>query len=73
MPDSIKKVKSTERKSGTASAGSDSSDLLSADAYTKCNDCGKFVKKREWVPKNHPWKKHALCSECFSNYDGPEY
>lgn len=43
--------------------------MLGNEMYHKrCHDCGKFVKKREWVPKNHAWKKHALCRECFSNY-----
>lgn len=44
-----------------------------ADFHTRCNDCGKFLKKKRWVPKDHSWKKHALCRECLSGYDGPEY
>ena len=40
--------------------------------HKKCHDCGKFVKKYEWVRKDHPWKTHALCDDCYSTYDEPE-
>ncbi|MDO9529116.1 MAG: hypothetical protein Q7J27_08150 [Syntrophales bacterium] len=40
------------------------------DNYLKrCGDCGRFVAKKYWIEKNHPWKHHPLCPECFSNYD----
>ena len=39
--------------------------------HTKCHDCGRFLFKEKWVSRQHPWKKHALCSECHSNYDHP--
>jgi len=37
--------------------------------HKKCNDCGHFLKKEQWVRKDHPEKKHALCSDCLSGYD----
>ncbi len=39
------------------------------DYHIHCHDCGKFVKRSEWVPKNHRWEKHALCGTCLSYYD----
>jgi len=39
--------------------------------YKKCHDCGQFLKKDRWVRRDHPWKRGALCRECFSNYDDP--
>ena len=41
------------------------------DFHWRCHDCGKAVKKDLWVPKDHRWKKHALCSNCLDNYDDP--
>jgi hypothetical protein len=29
------------------------------------------LKREFWVAKDHRWKKHALCSTCYSNYDDP--
>ena len=46
---------------------------VASEHHIKCHDCGHFLKRRLWVPKNHPWKKHALCRPCFSLYDPPEY
>ena len=43
-----------------------------SDCHTQCHDCGQFLKKHLWVPKDHRWKKHALCLDCLSNYDDPE-
>lgn len=43
------------------------------DYHKKCHDCGKFVPKKEWVPKDHRWKHHALCYDCWSNYDTGDY
>lgn len=40
-----------------------------SEFYVKCHDCGQFLKKDLWVPKNHRWKKHALCIKCLSDYD----
>lgn len=37
--------------------------------HHKCYDCGKFLKRDDWVEKNHKWKEHALYSECVSDYD----
>ena len=37
--------------------------------HNKCHDCGRFLKKELWVPKDHPRKAHALCRDCFSLYD----
>ena len=39
--------------------------------HTKCHDCGLFLRKDLWVPKDHSWKRHALCRDCLSNYDSP--
>jgi hypothetical protein len=39
--------------------------------HTRCHDCGIFLKKELWVPKDHPWKKHALCRKCHNLYDHP--
>lgn len=41
--------------------------------YKQCIDCGKFVPKGLWIPKSHPTYRGAMCRECLSNYDGPEY
>jgi len=41
--------------------------------HKRCHDCGQFVKRELWVPVDHPWKKHALCAECFSCYDDPDF
>ena len=41
--------------------------------HTHCHDCGKFLTKKLWVSKQHPWKNHALCAECLSDYDGGTY
>lgn len=41
--------------------------------HKRCHDCGQFLKKDLWVTKEHVWKKHALCSDCFNLYDSPEY
>lgn len=37
--------------------------------HKNCHDCGQFLERKLWVAKDHNWKKHALCAECFSNYD----
>jgi len=52
-------------------AASDQSDKDKEAHHVKCHDCGVFIKKELWVPKSHPWKKHALCWSCLSNYDDP--
>jgi hypothetical protein len=41
------------------------------DCHIRCHDCGQLLKKHLWVPKNHSWKKHALCLDCLSSYDDP--
>ena len=41
--------------------------------HTKCHDCGRFLKKSRWVRKDHKWKAHGLCSDCFELYDHPDY
>ena len=46
--------------------------MRKADCHTQCYDCGQFLKKHLWVPKDHRWKKHALCLNCLSQYDDPE-
>lgn len=38
--------------------------------HKRCHDCGQFLKKELWVSKDHKWKKHALCNDCLSNYNG---
>ena len=43
------------------------------DYHTNCHDCGRFLKKDRWVRKNHKYKQHGLCAECFSNYDDPRF
>lgn len=40
--------------------------------HKKCHDCGKFIKRYLWVPKDHRWKKHALCDDCLSCYEDHE-
>ncbi len=39
--------------------------------HKRCHDCGRFLKRELWVSRNHRWKKHALCSDCYSAYDDP--
>jgi len=43
----------------------------SKENHIRCHDCGRFIKKELWVPKDHEWKAHALCKECYSQYDWP--
>lgn len=47
--------------------------IVRSQYHDKCHDCGQFLKEEKWVAKNHQWKKHALCAECLSAYDYPEY
>lgn len=47
--------------------------LVKCQYHTKCHDCGRFLKKELWVAKDHKWKAHGLCKECFGLYDPPEY
>lgn len=67
-------------KTENTTAGGGASDLLQrgvmrkADCHINCHDCGQFLKRELWVAKDHPWKKHGLCSHCADNYDYyPEY
>ena len=53
------------------SASSSNDGLCAVDCHTRCNDCGQILPKKLWVPKNHAWKKCALCTECFNKYDSP--
>ena len=46
--------------------------MRKADCHINCHDCGQLLKKHLWVPKDHRWKKHALCLDCLSNYDDPD-
>ena len=39
------------------------------DHYTTCGDCGSFVAKDMWVPKDHEKYTHAMCRSCLSEYD----
>ena len=43
--------------------------MRKADCHINCHDCGQFLKRELWVAKDHPWKKHGLCSSCADNYD----
>ena len=47
----------------------DLNNLLFADHHTRCHDCGQFLKREDWVRKNHPWKQWVLCGPCYSEYD----
>lgn len=46
------------------------------DHHTRCRDCGHFVPKERWVPRE---SQHAargqrpLCAPCFDEYEGPLY
>lgn len=74
MEDSTEIAKGKEEAASTNHAcPSETDGYVPEKFHTKCHDCGKFLKKSKWVPKDHPRKEHALCSECYSNYDGPEY
>ncbi len=44
-----------------------------SEHHIKCHDCGQFLPKERWVPKDHPWKAHGLCRECFNLYDDPNF
>lgn len=37
--------------------------------HMQCNDCGKFLPKRRWVAVDDPYKSHALCLSCLSDYE----
>ena len=45
--------------------------LPPAEYHKNCHDCGRFLKKDEWVRKDDPRKAHGLCRSCFLNYDNP--
>ena len=47
--------------------------LLCGEHHKQCHDCGQFLNKDMWIRKDHPTYTHALCKNCISNYDGPEY
>jgi hypothetical protein len=41
-----------------------------ADYYTRCGDCGIFLKKERWVKKdNTRGYTKALCGDCLSSYE----
>ena len=40
--------------------------------HIRCHDCGRFIKRELWVPKDHVWKQHALCQDCLDTYDEPD-
>jgi len=40
-----------------------------AEYHTRCQDCGRFIKKEFWVVKYHIWKHYPLCLDCLSCYD----
>jgi hypothetical protein len=57
---------------GTAEvAGQSTASCSVPEFHKKCHDCGQFLERKLWVAKDHRWKQHALCTECFSNYDDP--
>lgn len=73
-PETIEMEDMERELEGTATVSdSPEFDLLDAKYHTKCHDCGRFLKKEFWVNKDHKWKGHALCTECFDLYDPPEY
>lgn len=37
--------------------------------HKNCNDCGQFVPKRRWIPKNTPNNERPLCMDCWCLYD----
>jgi len=39
--------------------------------HTRCHHCGRFVKRERWVPRDHQWKKFAMCGECLAGIEGP--
>lgn len=41
------------------------------DFFRSCNDCGRFVPRRDWVSKDDPHKHHTLCRACLSGYESP--
>lgn len=45
--------------------------LLPVGYHKNCHDCGRFLKKEDWVRKDDPRKAHGLCKSCFSNYENP--
>ena len=47
--------------------------VIAQNYHIKCHDCGQVLTKDRWVEKNHRWKKHGLCKDCFAMYDSPEY
>lgn len=44
---------------------------VAREYHKHCHDCGKFLRKEEWVRKDDPHKKHGLCGSCFSHYENP--
>ena len=60
--DEMKYIRSTKDR--------DIKPLNKDDYHTRCHDCGHFLNRNRWVCKDHSWKKHALCDECFGLYDG---
>jgi len=52
------------------------SGLKAEDHHTHCRDCGHFVSKERWVPKDSPRAargQRPLCAPCFDEYEGPLY
>lgn len=52
------------------------SDRKASDHHTSCRDCGRFVPKERWVPKQstHAIRgQRPLCAPCFDEYEGPLY
>jgi hypothetical protein len=40
------------------------------DYFTRCGDCGQFLRRSEWLEKaQYPKYSHAVCRSCRSNYD----
>lgn len=37
--------------------------------HHRCMDCGQFVKRDRWQPKDGT--RHPLCWDCHNNYDDP--
>ena len=51
-------------------------DRKSSDHHTSCRDCGRFVPKERWVPKQSPHAvrgQRPLWATCFDADEGPAY
>lgn len=46
---------------------------LVSPLQTRCGDCGRFLPKSRWLPVNSLRNQKALCIDCYSLYEDPDF